>query len=203
MKHVDCSWLARGGRPRRGGLTPAAGQGRNQRDPCASQLPGPPLCPAQPQHRSVTRGDPQGHPASTRGGHRSRLELGASSAGASPRTSPLGSRPSVSTAPAVCAAVAGYRSPAGPVVRRGARGRTSLDVRSACSGRCTARSTTTLTFIEPVKHQGWSRAPAPPVPTPIVTPSTSTDRSWPVRTVSGRVSSRCLPIRPSSGSSIG
>ena len=51
--------------------------------------------------------------------------------------------------------------------------------------------------------QGCCRAFSPPTPTPRLTPSTSTERSWPVRTVRGSVSRTCLPIRPSSGSSIG
>ncbi len=69
--------------------------------------------------------------------------------------------------------------------------------------RCIPRSRVTVEHIEPGRGQGCWRAFSPPRPTPRVTPSTSTERSCPVRTVSGRVSRTCLPMWPSSGSSIG
>ncbi|EWT00938.1 hypothetical protein N865_05840 [Intrasporangium oryzae NRRL B-24470] len=51
-------------------------------------------------------------------------------------------------------------------------------------------------YIEPGdggEGQGCWRAFSPPSPTPSATPSTSTERSWPVRTVRGSVSRTCLP----------
>ncbi len=79
-----------------------------------------------------------------------------------------------------------------------------------CAWSCNRKSNPSATRVELTALDGrrialsieglrGAGAFSPPRPTPRLTPSTSTERSWPVRTVNGSVSRTCLPVRPSSG----